>query len=191
VLRLNESVTRNETHHPGATAAEESRVPPTSVLVQYQGNPTSKVVGMPRFLRLVAGDPRAATAATPAGTAQWSCTGSTQRRTQLYPLCPSGERVLRIYDFPSCWDGRRTDSPTHRAHALYPAADGSCPPNSFPIPRLHLEIGYTVPPGRSFLIDAFPEQHHSPITDHANFINVMPAPLMERVVTCLNSGRRC
>jgi len=28
-------------------------------------------------------------------------------------------------------------------------------------------------------------------SDHADFIDVMPDPLMARVVGCLNTGRRC
>lgn len=40
-------------------------VEPASVLVRFHGNPTSKVVPMPRFLRIGAGDARAATSAYP------------------------------------------------------------------------------------------------------------------------------
>lgn len=180
-------------HEPTGVAGghpnPEAPVAPASVLVQFRGNPATKVVAMPRFLRLSTGNANAATA--PPGTAQWSCTGSPDRRTPLYPLCPAGQHVLRIFDFPSCWDGRRTDSPNHRAHAVFPAPNGVCPRDTFPIPQLHLEVAYPVPPGRSFAIDAFPDQRRHPTTDHAHFINVMPDPLMSRVVACLNGGRRC
>jgi hypothetical protein len=142
--------------------------------------------------RLSTGNPHAATAPTAAaGTAQWGCTGSPGRRTPLYPLCPAGQQVLRSYDFPSCWDGWRTDSPHHRDQATFPAPNGPCPRDTFPIPQLHLEVAYPVPPGRSYAIDTFPDQRRSPTTDHAQFINVMPDPLMTHVVACLNNGRHC
>jgi hypothetical protein len=48
-----------------------------------------------------------------------------------------------------------------------------------------------VAPGHSFAIDAFPDQRRSPVTDHAQFVNVMPDALMARVVACVYSGRRC
>lgn len=172
-------------HNPG------TRIVPAAVLVQFRGNPTSKVVAIPRFLRLFTGNPFAVTAPASAGTAQWSCTGSPDRRTPLYPLCPAGQQVLRIYDFPNCWDGRRTDSPNHHDQATFSAPDGHCPRDFFPIPQLHLEVADPVPPGRSYAIDTFPDQRRSPTTDHAQYINVMPDPLMAQVVACLNSGRRC
>jgi hypothetical protein len=42
-----------------------------------------------------------------------------------------------------------------------------------------------------FTIDTFPEELHSPLADHGDFIDVMPASLMATVVGCLNSGRHC
>src|SRR5512135_3761006 len=76
------------------------RVAPASVLVEFRGNPASKVVAMPRFLRLSTGNARAAvTEAVSVGAAQWACSGFPDRRTRLYPLCPAGQHVLRIYDF--------------------------------------------------------------------------------------------
>jgi hypothetical protein len=52
-------------------------------------------------------------------------------------------------------------------------------------------LTYSVPSGRSFAVDSFPEQLHDPITDHGDFANVMPAGLMAFAVGCINSGRRC
>jgi hypothetical protein len=138
----------------------------------------------------VTGDSRAATTETPAAIPRWSCTGFEDRRTPLYPLCPDG-RVVRTFDFPSCWDGRRIDSPDHRSHVVFPLANGVCPDGTFAIPQLHLEISYSVPAGRSFAIDTFPEQGRSPRTDHADFVNVMTGRLMNRVAACINSDRRC
>ncbi|HLZ37654.1 MAG TPA: DUF1996 domain-containing protein, partial [Mycobacteriales bacterium] len=169
-----------------------TRIAPAAVLVEFRGNPSSPVVAMPRFLRLSTGNPRAAaTQPVTTGAPQWSCSGFPDRRTRLYPLCPGGQQVLRIYDFPSCWDGRRTDSPDHRSHAAFPAPDGQCPATTVPVPQLHLEVAYSVPPGRSFALDTFPQQHRNPITDHGDFVNVMPDPLMAEVVACLDGGVHC
>jgi hypothetical protein len=174
-------------HHAGG-----GPVLPASVLVRFLGNPRSKVVPMPRFLRMITGDAKAVTAPAPDATAaQWTCSGARDRRTERYPLCPPKQRVLRIFDFPSCWDGLRADSPNHRSHVVFPATDGSCPGSAFPIPQLHIEVGYSVPAGRSYAVDTFPDQHRSPRTDHAGFIDVMPDALMARLVDCLNTGRRC
>jgi hypothetical protein len=165
---------------------------PVSVLVQYRGNAASPVVPMPRFLRVITGDPRALTSdPKPATRTAWSCSGSTDRRTDRYPICPPGGRVVRIFDFPSCWDGRHTDSPNHRTHVVFPAANGVCPAAFYPVPQLHVEVAYDLPPGARYAVDSFPEQHNSPRTDHAGFVDVMTDAQMAAVVGCLNSGRTC
>ncbi len=164
---------------------------PTTVQLQFRGNPTSKVTPMPRFLRVITGDAKAATNGPANAHAAWTCTGFTDRVTTKYPLCPRGSQVLRILDFPSCWDGRNTDSANHRTHIVFPQPDGACPPGFRPVPQLRMVLGYTIPPNTRFAIDSFPEQLHNPITDHADFANVMPTRLMNTVVTCINTGRRC
>jgi hypothetical protein len=165
---------------------------PASVLVEFRGNPYSPVVAMPRFLRIITGDPEALTAKPPRQTrTAWSCSGSTDRHTDHYPLCPAGTLLLRVFDFPSCWDGRHTDSPTHRSHVTFPAANGVCAGDSYPVPALHLEVAYDLPAETRVVVDSFPEQKHSPRTDHAGFVNVMTDAQMAAVVDCLNAGRRC
>jgi Domain of unknown function (DUF1996) len=164
---------------------------PSSVQVRFEGNPAGQVVPMPRFLRVVAGDSEAATSADPVALARWGCTGSPGRYTFLYPRCPSGQRVVRMFEFPSCWDGRRTDSPDHRAHVSFPTRNGSCPGSTFPIPRLQLRVTYEIPSAQEYSVDTLPDQNGSPLTDHADFINVMSQPLMARAVACINTGRDC
>jgi hypothetical protein len=166
-------------------------LPPASVTVQFQGNPAGAVVPMPRFLRMITGDPVAATVGLAQAHAQWGCSGFADRHTMLYPRCPSGQRLTRTFDFPSCWNGLDTDSENHRTHVLFPAADGVCPPATFPVPRLHVVVAYDVRPGTPIAVDAFPEQKHSPVTDHSGFVDVMTDHRMTAVVACLNSGRRC
>ncbi|WP_250213871.1 DUF1996 domain-containing protein [Acrocarpospora catenulata] len=164
---------------------------PRQVVLEFRGNRASRVVAMPRFLRLITGDAKAATNGGANARAMWSCTGFTNRFTTQYPLCPRGSLLLRVLDFPSCWDGQNTDSANHRTHVVFPDGNGACPSGTQAVPQLRMTLVYQVPQGPSFAVDAFPEQRHSPITDHADFHNVMSNQLMNFVVQCINRGRRC
>ncbi|GII89210.1 hypothetical protein Ssi03_72000 [Sphaerisporangium siamense] len=165
---------------------------PASVTLTLRGNATAKVVAMPAFLRVITGDAKSFTNGTTNANARWTCTGFENRQlTDKYPLCPRGSQVVRLLRFQSCWDGRNTDSANHRTHVAFTAADGSCPQGFQPIPALEQRVTYDVPPGPVFALDSFPEQLHKPVTDHGDFINVMPDTLMRQAVACVNSGRRC
>ncbi|WP_051795213.1 DUF1996 domain-containing protein [Streptomyces sp. NRRL S-87] len=167
-------------------------LPEASVAVEFLGNPVSKVVPMPRFLRAVTGNAVAATARDDSLVrARWGCAGLPDRGTASYPRCPSGDRITRTLLFPSCWNGLDTDSPAHREHLRFPAPNGVCPAGTFPVPALRLSLSYDVPSGAPLALDSFPEQRHSPKTDHAMFVDVMTDAAMDRVVDCLNSGRTC
>ncbi|MFS1297774.1 DUF1996 domain-containing protein [Streptosporangium longisporum] len=161
------------------------------VSLQFRGNPASRVTAMPRFIRILTGDAKAATNGGANALAKWSCTGFTDRITTKYPLCPRGSQLVRILDFPSCWDGQNTDSANHRTHVLFPDAGGTCPSGTRAIPQLRMTLVYSTPRTPSFALDAFPEQRHNPVTDHADFANVMPERLMRFAVDCINRGRRC
>lgn len=162
-----------------------------SVSFTYLGNPRGPVVEMPRFLRGAVGDAYAVTNGGARASAVWSCSGSPERRALRYVVCPRGERVLRVFDFPSCWDGRRVDSDDHRRHLVLPAPGGGCPISTFAVPRLRIVAAYDIAPGTRYRIDAFDAQRHSPLTDHALFVNLMPDALMSEIVRCLNAGRGC
>jgi hypothetical protein len=164
---------------------------PASLSLTYLGNPRGPVVEMPPLLRGTVGDAYALTNGGARAAAVWSCSATPRRRSTRYPICPRGQRVLRIFDFPSCWDGRRVDSTDHRQHLIFPVAGGGCPISTFAVPRLRIVIGYDIPPATRFRIDSFDDQRHSALTDHGFFVNLMPAPLMREVVRCLNAGRVC
>jgi hypothetical protein len=164
---------------------------PESVSLTFFGNPRSPVVAMPPLLRGAVGDAFARTNGGARAAAVWSCSATPERRSFRYPICPRGQRVLRIFDFPSCWDGRRADSEDHRRHLVFPAPGGGCPISTFAVPRLRVVVAYEAAAAARFRIDSFPEQRHSPRTDHAFFVNLMPEALMAGVVRCLNAGRRC
>jgi hypothetical protein len=164
----------------------------SSAQIVYRGNPQSKVVAMPRFLRIITGDAKAFTNGPGNANARWSCTGFENRETtNKYPLCPAGSKLLRIADFQSCWDGKNVDSENHRSHIVFESANGACPKKTKAVPQLTIKLAYDVPPGRSFALDGFPEQLHNPITDHNDFINVMPNSLMKAAVECINAGKKC
>ncbi|WP_052674931.1 DUF1996 domain-containing protein [Amycolatopsis orientalis] len=170
----------------------EAVLTPSSVLVQYRGNLTTAVVAMPPFLRIVVGNPQAYTQpGKTIASANWTCSGSRERTTTLYPRCPAGQQVVRVFDFPSCWNGTAVDSANHRAHVVYPMATGACPANTLAVPQLHLEVAYDIPVDANYVIDTFREEQGSSSSDHADFINVMPDALMAEVVRCLNEGLNC
>jgi len=127
----------------------------------------------------------------------WSCTGFTDRITDKYPLCPRGSDVVRIFDFPSCWDGQNIDSANHRTHLVFPDENGACPQGTRAVPQLRITLVYDVPntpPNGTdvpFAVDGFATERHAPSTDHAGTILIMSDELMNTVVRCINSGRRC
>jgi hypothetical protein len=164
---------------------------PDSVRLEFRGNTQTKVRAIPQFIRIITGDAKAHVNGPTNARAQWTCTGFTDRTTTKYPLCPRGSQVQRILDFPSCWDGTNTDSTNHRSHIVFPGANGRCPRRTTAVPQLRITLTFSVPGGRNFALDSFPEQLHDPLTDHADFVNVMPANLMAFAVGCINAGRRC
>ena len=168
---------------------------PADVTLQFRGNAQAKVVGMPRFIRVITGDARAVTNGpdAPNARAQWTCSGTRGKvSTTQYPICPRRQLVQRISDFPGCWDGANTDSANHRTHTAFAdPVTGACPAGTVAIPQLRITLSYRVPPGASYALDTFPEQLRKAVTDHNDFVNVMPDSLMRRVVACINSGRRC
>ncbi|MDH2427156.1 DUF1996 domain-containing protein [Sphaerisporangium sp. TRM90804] len=167
-------------------------VKPASVTLTMRGNPNSKVVAMPQFLRIITGDAKSFTNGPTNANARWTCTGFENRTLKdKYPICPRGSQVVRLLQFQSCWDGSNIDSANHRTHVTFAGADGACPEGFQAIPALEQRITYNLPPGPGFALDSFPEQLHKPVTDHGDFINVMSEDLMKRAVDCINTGRRC
>ncbi|QES51688.1 hypothetical protein DEJ50_31395 [Streptomyces venezuelae] len=164
---------------------------PADVRVEFRGNPVGKVVAMPRFLRAITGDAVARTAGTDADVrARWGCSGSPDRSTVGYPRCPAGDRLTRTLVFPACWNGLDTVN-DGRTHLRFAAPNGVCPQGTFAVPELRISLAYEVPPGARIALDSFPEQRHSPRTDHAMFVNVMTDDRMAGIVACINEGRHC
>lgn len=185
---------RPTTPTPGVTDTHHGNIgqilSPAGVRVEFRGNPTTHVVPMPRFLRMMTGDPVAGTVGLDLAHAQWGCAGFPDRFTMLYPSCPNG-KVTRTFDWPSCWNGLDTDSENHRTHVVFPDAAGLCPSGTFAVPQVRVVVSYDVPEGAPIAVDAFSEQKHNPVTDHAGFVDVLTTRQMAKVVTCLNEGRHC
>ncbi|MFI7145459.1 DUF1996 domain-containing protein [Nonomuraea sp. NPDC050022] len=128
----------------------------------------------------------------------WTCTGFANRLTDKYPICPSGSDLMRVFDMPSCWDGQNLDSADHRTHVVFPDENGACPADTQAVPQLRVTLVYddvpnTQPDGTNvpFMVDSAPSEGNSPNTDHAGAIALMSKQLMNNVVRCINSGRRC
>lgn len=184
----------NENGEDSADGNVGQALTPRSVTLTFQGSAAGRVTAMPEGLRIITGDAKAFTNGTANARAQWTCTGFEDRRTaDKYPLCPNGSRVVRLLDFPSCWDGANNDSANHRTHIVFPdRASGRCPSGTQAVPQLQMRLTYAVPAqAKAFAVDSFPEQLHKPVTDHGDFANFMPARLMDAAVRCINSGRRC
>ncbi|AGL14072.1 DUF1996 domain-containing protein [Actinoplanes sp. N902-109] len=164
---------------------------PASVTLTVYGNPRGPVLPMPRLLRGAVGDAYALTNGGALAAPVWSCQGAEQRRTLEYPICGAGQRVVRIFDFPSCWDGRQVDTEGHRRQLVPPVAGGGCPASTFAVPRLEIVVAYDIPQGTRFRIDTFDAQRHSPRTDHAFFVNLMPETLSRKIAACLNNTTPC
>ncbi|MGW2937050.1 DUF1996 domain-containing protein [Streptomyces sp. NPDC001156] len=169
--------------------------------IKFVGSPTSDVVAMPRFLRIITGDAKAFTNGPGNANAHWSCTGFEDKvqLTDKYAICPQGSQVVRSFAFQSCWDGQNIDSANHRTHVAFADAGGNCQNGFRAIPQLTMRLVYDVPQPtiengqvkNAYAVDGFPEQLHKPITDHDDFINVMTDDLMNQVVDCINTGRQC
>ncbi|TMR08432.1 DUF1996 domain-containing protein [Nonomuraea turkmeniaca] len=184
----------------GADGAEPdgTAVQPSSVRLEYRGNPASEVTAPPQFLRMLAGDARAATNGGDEARPTFTCTGFTDRLTDKYPICPSGSDLVRVFDMPSCWDGENIDSADHRTHLTFPDEDGACPSGTQAVPQLRLTLTYddvpdAEPEGTNvpFAVDGFASEGNSPTTDHAGAIVVMSEQLMNKVVQCVNGGKKC
>jgi hypothetical protein len=46
-------------------------------------------------------------------------------------------------------------------------------------------------PSPRYAVDSFPEEKHNPFSDHDDFANVMSQQIMNRLVDCVNTGKKC
>jgi hypothetical protein len=171
-------------------------VQPKTVKIEYRGSATNKVVAMPKFLKAITGDAKPTSRGPANARPSWTCSGFPDRLASTYVICPEGSQVMRVHDFPGCWDGKNTDSADHRSHVAFAdAGTGACPGGFRAIPQLRISISYAIPAdvqrNGQYQLDSFPEENHNPFSDHDDFANVNSEKTMNRIVTCINSGRSC
>ncbi|TNC27676.1 DUF1996 domain-containing protein [Amycolatopsis alkalitolerans] len=168
---------------------------PATVSLTFRGSPVTRVRAMPQFLRVLSGDAKEGTNGPANARPAWTCTGFEDRLSGKYPICPEGSKVERIHDFPSCWDGKNTDSANHRTHIVFPDENGRCGRGFVAVPQLRVTLTYDIPRAvqlaGQYKVDSFPEERHNPLSDHDDFANVMSPQLMSRVVGCINQGQTC
>ncbi|MDQ7808994.1 DUF1996 domain-containing protein [Amycolatopsis sp. A133] len=168
---------------------------PQRVQLTFRGSPVGKVVAMPRFLRVLYGDAKVSTNGPANAKASWTCTGFENRLVDKYPICPEGSKVKRVHTFPSCWDGKNTDSANHRTHIVFPDRFGRCGNGFKAVPQLQISLTYDIPRDiqlkKQYKVDAFPQEKHNPLSDHDDFANVMSQRIMNGLVNCVNRGRTC
>jgi hypothetical protein len=162
----------------------------------FRGSPVGDVVAMPKFLKILYGDAKRSINGDKNTKASWTCTGFEDKvLLTKYPICPNGSSVKRIHDFPSCWDGKNTDSANHRDHILFPDANGNCKKGFKAVPQLRVSLTYNIPAdvqqAAQYKVDSFPDEKHDPQTDHDDFANVMSDAIMTRLVDCINSNKTC
>ncbi|MFS8097606.1 DUF1996 domain-containing protein [Lentzea alba] len=169
---------------------------PEVVDLTFRGSPVGKVVAMPKFLRVLYGDAKVSTNGTKNARDSWTCTGFEDKvLINKYPICPQGSKVKRIHDFPSCWDGKNIDSKNHRDHIVFPDGNGKCRNGFKAVPQLRISLTYNIPRDiqqrGQYAVDSFPEEDHNPFSDHDDFANVMSQQIMDRLVNCVNTGKKC
>ncbi|MFB9688861.1 DUF1996 domain-containing protein [Amycolatopsis plumensis] len=168
---------------------------PAKVGITFRGSAAGKVVAMPKFLRALSGDAKPSINGTKNTRAAWTCTGFENRLTDKYPICPEGSKVERIHDFPSCWDGKNTDSANHRTHIVFPDKNGRCAAGFTAVPQLRTTLVYDIPHDiqvkKQYKVDSFPSEKHNPLSDHDDFANVMSQSIMNQVVNCINRNKTC
>lgn len=162
----------------------------------FRGSPVGEVSAMPQFLRVLTGQAKPTANGDELARPSFTCTGFTDRLIDEYPICPEGSQVMRVHDFPSCWDGQNIDSPNHRDHIVFPDEEtGQCADGFTAVPQLRITLTYDIPreiqEAGQYTIDSFPEENNNPASDHDDFANVMSQEIMNRVVNCVNGGQTC
>jgi hypothetical protein len=167
---------------------------PVSADLTFHGHGSEPVEPMPTHLMMIMGNAKQGAQDGANTNAKFTCSGQgNQNRitTTQYPICGQGERLTRILDYPSCWDGENLESKDFRSHIFFPDEQGNCADDQTPIPALRITLQYDQPEGRSFQIDSFPNEKHKPATDHSDFENVATQDSNNRGADCIRNSQRC
>ena len=182
---------------PGDTAAywvptlivDGQAVVPRGATIYYRRRTTDHVQPFPQGLKMIAGDSHSMTAQSLRVTF-WNCGAEIMvPPSSTAPACPDerGSSLRLHITFPSCWDGRRTDSADHKSHMAYSRA-GVCPStHPISVPAISLIYRYPVTGGHEISLSSGGQS-----SGHADFFNAWDAHTLARLVdTCLNALRHC
>ncbi|MEJ2885719.1 DUF1996 domain-containing protein [Actinomycetospora aeridis] len=164
---------------------------PRSAQLTFRGHGDRPVQAMPAHLMIIMGNAKAGAQDQKNANAKYTCTGQEQRVTDRYPICGPGSRLVRMLDYPSCWDGENLETEDLRSHMSYPDERGNCERDEVPVPALRITLTYDQPEGRAFSIDSFPNEQHSPTTDHSDYENIATEEQSRRGAECINENLRC
>jgi Domain of unknown function (DUF1996) len=164
-------------------------VVPQGATIYYRRGTLTEVQPFPNGFRMIAGD---ATATAPQGrrVTFWSCGAlSGVPPSNTVPICPDtrGSSLRLHVRFPSCWDGKRLDSPDHKSHMAY-ATGRRCPAtHPVSVPALAQIYRYPTLGGEGFSLASGNE-----FSAHADFFNAWrPGALRRLVEGCLNALVHC
>ena len=154
-------------------------VTPLVGLVYYTRRTPERVTAFPSDLRMVAGNQNARRAQSKA-TVFWSCGGlGSTKRFATVPACGPAQALQFRVHFPSCWNGKSSDSADHKRHMAY-ATGGSCPAtHPVAVPTLTLILLYPPVPKTARVASG-------KFGAHAGFMNGWDGDELARLVSDLN-----
>lgn len=164
---------------------------PTSADLTFHGTGGQQVEALPQHLEIIMGNAKAAAQDGKNANAKYTCSGFTDRMTDQYPICPDGSNLMRVLDYPNCWDGENLSSEDLRSHISFPEENGQCGDGQTALPALRITLTYDQPEGRAFAIDSFPDNQHDPTTDHSDFMHFSSVARAQEGADCINRGDRC
>jgi hypothetical protein len=109
------------------------------------------------------------------------------------PLNCGRGQLRSVIAFPSCWDGRHTDSSDHRSHMAYPTGRG-CPRGfSTRVPKLVIHVRYPVSNGEGYWLSSDAGFHTTNgMSLHADFFMAWNQTTFTQLVqSCLNGVGSC
>jgi hypothetical protein len=163
---------------------------PQSAKLSFHGHGDQPVEPMPTHLMMIMGNAKQGAQNGENANAKYTCTGQEDRVTDRYPICGEGSNLVRILDYPSCWDGQNLESANFRDHVAFADDEGNCDNGFQPIPALRITLTYDQPEGRAFQIDSFPNERHDPRTDHSDFENLASEAQNQRGADCINNPQQ-
>lgn len=109
----------------------------------YNGVRPADIKPFPKGLRMIAGDPKNASAIAYGSHYSWVCRNNYPQNGQSLQNCAVGDQLEMSLSFPQCWDGVNLDSPDHKSHMAY--ANNGCP-RSHPValPEVSMHVLYPI-----------------------------------------------